>query len=58
MRVTMTTTMEGCPATAVLKDAVAGCVGEVDGVTSVDVDLVYDPPWTPDMMVAETALRF
>lgn len=58
VRVTMTTTMKGCPATAFLKDAVAGCVLDVAGVTSVDVDLVYDPPWTPGMMAAETARRF
>lgn len=58
VRVTMTTTMKGCPATAFLRDAVVGCVLGVAGVTSVDVDLVYDPPWTSDMMAAETATRF
>ncbi|MCF1494494.1 DUF59 domain-containing protein [Agrobacterium vitis] len=58
VRVTMTTTMKGCPATAFLSDAVSSGVLDLAGVTSADVDLVYDPPWTPDMMAAETALRF
>ncbi|GGD37698.1 metal-sulfur cluster assembly factor [Aureimonas glaciei] len=58
VRVTMTTTMNGCPATEFLRDGVEACVLAVEGVTSVIVDLVYDPPWTPDMMVAETAARF
>ncbi|MGV8939642.1 MAG: metal-sulfur cluster assembly factor [Allorhizobium sp.] len=58
VRVTMTTTMKGCPATGFLKDAVAACVRDVGGVTSVDVDLVYDPPWTPEMMASTTAARF
>jgi len=58
VRITMTTTMKGCPATAFLRDAVATCVTQVDGVASVDVDLVYDPPWAPEMMTANTSLRF
>ncbi|BDA85407.1 hypothetical protein Sa4125_29490 [Aureimonas sp. SA4125] len=57
-RVTMTTTMKGCPATVILRDAVEACVLAVEGVTSVDVDLVYDPPWSPGMMAAGTAARF
>ena len=58
VRITMTTTMKGCPATGFLKDAIAACVRDMDGVASVDVDLVYDPPWTPEMMAAGTAARF
>ncbi|MDW5317557.1 metal-sulfur cluster assembly factor [Rhizobium sp. PL01] len=58
VRVTMTTTMKGCPATTFLKDAVAICAQKIEGVQSVHVDLVYDPPWTPEMVVAAVALRF
>lgn len=58
VRVTMTTTMKGCPATAFLKEAVEACVCGVDGVRSVEIDLTYDPPWSPDLMASATAMRF
>ena len=57
-RVTMTTTMNGCPAADFLRDGVEACVVAVEGVTSAIVDLVCDPPWTPGMMATETAARF
>ncbi|NUS70290.1 MAG: metal-sulfur cluster assembly factor [Ensifer adhaerens] len=49
-RVTMTTTIKGCPATAFLKEAVQNCVWYVPGVEYAEVRLTYEPPWTPDMM--------
>lgn len=56
-RVTMTTTIKACPATAFLKEAVQTCVWYVPGVEYAEVRLTYEPPWTPDMMVEErTAL--
>lgn len=57
-RVTMTTTMSGCPAADFLRDGVEACVVAIEGVTSVIIHLVYEPPWTPEMMAAETAARF
>lgn len=47
----MTTTTKGCPAAGYLVDAVRECVLETDLSKSVEVRLVYEPPWTPDMMV-------
>lgn len=49
-RVTMTTTIKGCPAAAFLKDAVANCARSVVGVKDVQVCLTYEPPWTADWM--------
>ncbi|WDZ80109.1 metal-sulfur cluster assembly factor (plasmid) [Ensifer adhaerens] len=49
-RVTMTTTIKGCPATAFLKEAVQNCVWYVPGVEYAEVRLTYEPPWTPEMM--------
>lgn len=50
VKVTMTTTTRGCPATDFLKDGAGEAAHNVEGVQSADVRLTYDPPWTPDMM--------
>ncbi len=52
-RITMTTTTAGCPASAFLKDGAHESARGVPGVTAVDVDLTYEPRWTPDMMSAD-----
>jgi FeS assembly SUF system protein len=48
VRMTLTTPM--CPAAGILPGEVAGKVGAIDGVTAAKVDLVWDPPWTPQRM--------
>lgn len=53
VRITMTTTIRGCPATAFLKEAVQNCVWYVPGVEYADVRLTYEPPWTPEMVVED-----
>ncbi len=52
-RVTMTTTIKGCPATAFLKEAVQNCVWYVPGVEYAEVRLTYEPPWTPEMITGD-----
>ncbi|CAK7257981.1 MULTISPECIES: metal-sulfur cluster assembly factor [unclassified Shinella] len=52
-RIAMTTTTRGCPASDYLKDAVSNCVWYVPGVEYAEVRLTYEPPWTPEMIVAE-----
>lgn len=49
-RVTMTTTTMGCPATNYLRDGAGEAAQSVDGVECAEVELTYDPPWTPDKM--------
>jgi metal-sulfur cluster biosynthetic enzyme len=56
--ITMTTTTRGCPATNYLRDGAEQAAVSVEGVESVDVQLTYDPPWTPQMMNAETKRHF
>ncbi len=41
-------TTPGCPMHDVLADGTRQIVGNLHGVTSVDVRFVYSPPWTPD----------
>jgi metal-sulfur cluster biosynthetic enzyme len=56
--IVMTTTARFCPASAFLQDAVVAAASGVDGVTGVEVELTYDPPWSPDRMAPEIAVRF
>ncbi len=55
-RITMTTTMPGCPATDYLRDAVQAAALSVPGITGADVHMTYEPPWSPDM-ISEAARR-
>lgn len=49
-RISMTTTTMGCPATNYLREGAGEAAQSVAGVDWADVELTYDPPWTPDMM--------
>lgn len=40
----------GCPAYDMIKNDVRSCLRVVDGVDSVDVDVVWDPVWSKDML--------
>jgi metal-sulfur cluster biosynthetic enzyme len=53
VRVAMTTTTRGCPATGYLRDGARDAASSVPSVGTVDVALTYNPPWTPDMMTAD-----
>jgi len=48
--VTMTLTSPMCPVAESLPVEVEQKVNAVDGVTAAKIDLVWDPPWNPDMM--------
>jgi len=48
IRMTLTTPM--CPAAEELPPEVEHKARSVAGVTSVALDLVWDPPWSPEMM--------
>lgn len=52
--VTMTLTSPMCPVAETLPGEVEMRIRDVEGVNDVDIQLVWDPPWHPDMM-SETA---
>ena len=54
--VMMTLTTPNCPAAGELPQMVENAVASVPGVGIVNVDLVWDPPWTPDRMTDEARL--
>ncbi len=49
----MTLTTPGCPVWKLIVKQVKETVQTVEGVKNVEVDLVWDPPWTPDMISPE-----
>lgn len=51
--VEMTLTTPGCPLHAVIDSAVREVLGDLAGVRSVALDLVWSPPWTPEMISPE-----
>ena len=48
--IVMTLTAPGCPVADILPRQVEKAAASVEGVSSVHVELVFDPPWKPDMM--------
>ena len=50
VRVEMTLTSPGCPAGGEIIEDVKRVVGDMEGVRSVEVELVWDPYWTPEKM--------
>jgi len=48
--ITMTLTTPMCPVAETLPIEVEQKIRSLDGVDEVDLDLVWDPPWSPDMM--------
>ena len=53
----MTLTAPGCPVADTFPGMVEARVGDVKGVSDARVELVWDPPWTPDMLSDETKLE-
>lgn len=57
VKVIMTLTAPGCGMGPVLVSDVEYRVGKVPNVQSVSVDLVFDPPWSREMMSEEAQLE-
>jgi FeS assembly SUF system protein len=53
VKIKMTLTAPGCPVAGEMPGWVQNAVGAVEGVSDVEVDMVFDPPWTPDRMSEE-----
>ena len=49
-KVKMTLTSPNCPVAESLPKEVKDSIMQVEGIDKVDLDLVWDPPWTKDMM--------
>ena len=50
VKVTYSLTSMGCPAGPLIAGDIDRAAREVEGVEEVDLELTFDPPWTPDRM--------
>ncbi len=50
VRVTFTLTTPGCPIGPQVTEQIDEFVGELDGVKSIDSEMVFVPPWSPEKM--------
>ena len=55
--VEMTLTAPGCPVAGIMPGWVENAVRTVEGVREVIVEMVFDPPWTPENMSDEAKLE-
>lgn len=51
--VQMTLTFPGCGMGPQIAQNAEWRIGEVEGVKEVEVEMVFDPPWTPDMITED-----
>ncbi|MGV6821242.1 MAG: SUF system Fe-S cluster assembly protein [Parvularcula sp.] len=57
VNVVMTLTAPGCPVAGEMPEWVRTAVLRVDGVDHCEVEMVFDPPWTPERMSDEAKLE-
>jgi metal-sulfur cluster biosynthetic enzyme len=49
-KVTYSLTSMGCPAGPLIAQDIDSAVRQVEGIEDVELELTFDPPWTPDKM--------
>lgn len=57
LKVDMTLTAPGCPVAGEMPGWVEDACIVIAGVEKVEVSMVFDPPWTPDLMSDEAKLE-
>lgn len=56
VKIDMTLTAPGCPVAGEMPCWVQNAVGAVEGVSGVEVNMTFDPPWSPDRMSEEAQI--
>jgi FeS assembly SUF system protein len=56
VKVDMTLTAPGCPVAGEMPGWVENAVSTVAGISGVEVELTFDPPWSPDRMSEEAQI--
>ena len=49
-KVTYSLTSMGCPAGPLIAQDIDSAARQVEGIDEVELELTFDPPWTPDKM--------
>jgi len=57
VRITMTLTAPNCPVADSLPIEIRDSIAAIEGVSDVDINLVFDPPWNQSMMSEEALLE-
>ncbi len=57
LTIDMTLTAPGCPVEGEMPGWVEGAVRGIEGVEDVKVNMVFEPPWSPDKMSDEAKLE-
>ncbi|MDC0473120.1 SUF system Fe-S cluster assembly protein [Pelagibacteraceae bacterium] len=57
VQVDMTLTSPNCPVAESLPNMVKNNIMQIEGISDVNLNLVWDPPWTKDMMSEEAKLE-
>ena len=57
VKITMTLTAPNCPVADILPIEIKEKVGDIPGVSGVEINLVFDPPWDQTMMSEEALLE-
>ena len=55
--VRMTLTTIGCPLFSLIAEPIKANIKELKGVTDVEVDLTFDPVWSPEKMSEEAKIQ-
>jgi metal-sulfur cluster biosynthetic enzyme len=55
--ITMTLTTVGCPLFSQIQKEIEDRLMEISEINEVKIELVFDPPWTPDKMTEETKIQ-
>ncbi len=55
--VRMTLTTVGCPLFSLIAEPIKSAIHEFPGIKEVEVDLSFDPPWSPDRMSEEAKIQ-
>jgi len=50
VKVTFTLTTPGCPIGPQVNEQIEEFVGELDGVRTIESEMVFVPPWSPELM--------
>ena len=58
VHVKMTLTSPGCPMGAFLMDSVKSKIESIKGIKEVEIELIWDPPWSPERMSKRAKKKF
>lgn len=53
LTIKLTMTTPACPLSDYIKKNIRHVMGQVDGIDRVHIDIVWHPPWSPEMMDPE-----